>query len=96
LIQSAGLGVIGLKALDVLFRQPIVNVKFVADAAGASFVTANRLVERLKGLGLLQETTGRVRNRRYSYEPYLLLLSEHDGGAGGLDDSASQITGGVG
>lgn len=34
------------------------------------------VINRLSALGLLPETTGRRRNRVFSYEPYLDLFSE--------------------
>lgn len=36
--------------------------------------TASSLVHRFEALGLLRETTGQQRNRRYRYEPYLKLF----------------------
>ena len=40
----------------------------------SSFVTANKLVGQFIKLGILNETTGRRRNRRYSYTQYLALF----------------------
>ena len=76
LIQKRDLGVSGLRLLDLLFEQPLVNVKAVKSHLGVSFVTANKLVEQLEKLHLLKETTGGQRNRRYRYAPYLALFGE--------------------
>ena len=43
---------------------------------GTSYPTANHLVAGLKRIGILQEMTGRVRNRRFLYKDYLDLF--HD------------------
>ena len=76
LIQQHGLGVNGLRLLDLLCRWPLVNVNFLAEQIGVSFPTASKLVLQLERLGLLEETTGQQRNRRYRYTPYLALFEE--------------------
>lgn len=64
----------GLRLLDYLYEQPIVNVRVVERRLKSSFVTANKLVEQFVKLEILKETTGGLRNRRYSYVPYLALF----------------------
>ena len=64
----------GLRLLDYLYEQPIVSVRMVETRLKSSFVTANKLVEQLVKLDILKETTGGLRNRRYSYDPYLELF----------------------
>jgi Fic family protein len=75
LVQEAG-GVNGLRLLDLLFQQPLVHIPLVSQQLGVSFVTAGRLVEQLVHLGLLEETTGRQRSRRFRYSPYLRHFTE--------------------
>lgn len=77
-ITDAGLGTNGTRLLDLLFQQPMINVNYVKDRLGLSFVTAGKLVSRLESLGLVRETTGNQRRRRYAYAPYLALLRERD------------------
>jgi Fic family protein len=60
--------------LDDLYEQPIISVRLVEQHLKSSFVTANKLVEQFIKLGILNETTGRQRNRRYAYGPYLDLF----------------------
>lgn len=64
----------GLRLLDYLYQQPIINVRLVEKRLQSSFVTANKLVEQFVKLNILKETTGRQRNRRYSYFLYLALF----------------------
>lgn len=68
--------VVGLALLDRLYLNPIVDVKLVSGITGLSFVRANSLVQALVMLGLLKETTGQKRLRRFAYEPYLALFEE--------------------
>ncbi|MBD2003845.1 MULTISPECIES: Fic family protein [Cyanophyceae] len=64
----------GLRLLDLLFAQPIVNVRLVEEYLQCAYVTASKIVEQFAELGLLREFTGWQRNRRYRYEPYLALF----------------------
>jgi len=64
----------GLRLLDYLYEQPIVNVRLVEKHLQSSFVTANKVVEQFVKLNIIKETTGGQRNRRYSYFPYLALF----------------------
>jgi len=60
--------------LDMLFRNPIVTPNSVQQGLGCAFDTANRLVSDFEAWGLLRETTGKQRNRRFRYAPYLALF----------------------
>jgi Fic family protein len=63
-----------------LFRflpaQPIVDVSTVAERCGRNFANANILMQRLVEIGLLQEITGRRRNRRYVAPGLIDVLGE--------------------
>lgn len=76
LVQERGPGRSSLRLLDLLFKWPLVNATFVQEELGVSFATANTLLAQFQGLGLLEETTGGQRNRRYRYTPYLALFEE--------------------
>lgn len=75
-IAADDAGVNGVKALDVLFQRPLVNVNVLADALDVTFATANRVVDALQGAGMVDEITGGRRNRVFRYTPYLSLFSE--------------------
>jgi Fic family protein len=81
LIQEKTSGVNGLRLLDLLFERPLVHVNLVKDSLGIAFVTANKLVEQLEGLGILNEITGRRRDRIFSYTPYVALFRDEPPGA---------------
>lgn len=61
----------GLQLLDHLFRQPVVTVGIVQRFLEVSQPTASGLVNELADMGLLNEITGRQRNRIFSYEEYI-------------------------
>ena len=73
----SGFGTVGgpaAKLVDYLFQQPIVTVSMVAENCACAWATANKLVKDFERMGLLRETTGQKRNRRYRYDPHLALF----------------------
>jgi Fic family protein len=60
--------------LDMLFKNPIVTARTVELGLGCTHPTANTLVSDFVDWGLLSETTGKQRNRRFRYGPYLALF----------------------
>jgi Fic family protein len=68
----------GLQLLEGLYHRPIVTVQTVAGLTGLAFANANALVGQLVELGLLSEITGRKRDRRFAYGPYLKLLADDE------------------
>lgn len=67
-----------LRLLDFAYLRPVVNVKLVAHELDVTFATANKLVETFERLGLLQELTGRRRDRIFRFGPYLALFETVD------------------
>lgn len=66
----------GHRVLETLFRQPFITVAGVRGITGTGFQSANVLVSRLAEAGILEERTGRRRNRVFAYGPYLRLFAE--------------------
>lgn len=60
--------------LNLLFEQPVVSVNWVREQLGLTYAGAARLVERLHRDGLLEEITGRRRNRLFAAPALLNLL----------------------
>ena len=63
-----------LTLLESLYTQPVTTVNRVRTSIGISYSNANDLVARLASIGLLEETSGQRRNRRFTYAPYLRLF----------------------
>jgi len=78
LIQNRGLGLSGLRLLNLLFYWPMINITTASSKLEVAYVTAKKLVTEFLELGLLEEITGGRRNRRYRYTPYLDLFAEDD------------------
>ena len=64
----------GITLFRHLFKQPAINAKEVAEAAGISPPTAYKLIERFVRHGLLEEITGAKRGRLFIFRAYLRLF----------------------
>lgn len=60
--------------LEQLFARPVISVNEVRALIRASYPAANMLVEKFVDLGILQEITGKARNRKFLYRPYVRLF----------------------
>jgi cell filamentation protein, protein adenylyltransferase len=64
----------GLRLLDYLYQQPIISVSIAEKFLNCAYVTASNLIDEFRAIGILNETTGRARNRRFCYEDYWKLF----------------------
>ncbi|CAN5190851.1 hypothetical protein BH11CYA1_BH11CYA1_47920 [soil metagenome] len=65
-----------LQLLEFLYEQPKISVAMVEKQLGCVYATAKSAIKELEDLGLLKETTGFKRNKRYEYAPYLAFWRE--------------------
>jgi Fic family protein len=77
-LQREGLPANAFRVLDLLYRRPLVDVGLVRDELAVSFATANKLVEHLASLGVVEEITGRKRDRIFRFAPYLAMFEADD------------------
>lgn len=59
-----------------LRRRPLTSINQLKQLSGLSFQTASKAIETLVGLGIAREITGGRRNRLFTYDAYLAILSE--------------------
>ncbi|WP_293094404.1 Fic family protein [Moorena sp. SIOASIH] len=62
--------------LDRLYFQPMITIEHVQEIIQRTYPNANKLVNNLCDVGLLQEITGQKRNRVFAYAPYLDIFKE--------------------
>jgi Fic family protein len=62
------------KLLEHLHSTPVISVTKAAEIIERTYSNARELISKLKELKLLEEFTGRDRDRLYRYAPYLNLL----------------------
>jgi Fic family protein len=67
--------------LERLYYSPVVTVNAVREITKLTYPAANAVVRQLTRVGILKETTGQYRNRRFAYAPYLALFEEPKTGA---------------
>lgn len=63
-----------LSFLDLLYESPILSARKVMEKLGCSNPTALGLINEFQRLGLIEEITGKQRNRRFRYAPYIDLF----------------------
>lgn len=66
----------GHRLLDRLFESPVTDVRQVEAYLGCTYATARTLVQQFEQAGILRESTGQKRNRRYHYAPYVALFEQ--------------------
>ena len=54
------------------------SINMVQERLGCGFPTASKYIEQFVRDGILRETTGQSRNRRFRYDPYLSLFESPD------------------
>jgi Fic family protein len=64
-----------LQVYDVLRRRIVVSIPGVAKEAGVTWPTAKAALERLRALRIVAESTGRRRDRLYTYTSQLEILN---------------------
>ena len=65
-----------IRAHHEFMQRPLLTISAVRDATSLSFSAADAAVQHLEGLGIVEEITGRRRDRRYVYSDYLNTLNE--------------------
>jgi len=69
--EKFSLSTYALPLLDYLFEQPLVTVRMVENKLGCAYGSANSLIRDFSTVGILEEITGRLRDRQYRFEPYV-------------------------
>ena len=67
---------IAVGILEQLFYTPVVSIGQIAGQFDISYQAASTIVSLLEKAGILRETTGRKRNKRFVYNDYLNILAE--------------------
>lgn len=75
LLQSAKAGPASYRLLEMLPMMPRFTIERVRQQLDTSFPTATAAVKVLEDLGIVTEMTGQKKNRSYSYQAYVELLS---------------------
>jgi Fic family protein len=75
LLQSAKAGPASYRLFEMLPMMPRFTIERVRQQLDTSFPTATAAVKLLEELGIVTEMTGQKKNRTYSYQAYIELLT---------------------
>jgi Fic family protein len=75
LLASPKAGPASYRLFEALPMMPRFTVELARQALNTSFPTANAAVRLLEDLGIVSELTGQKKNRSYSYQAYIELLT---------------------
>lgn len=75
LLESAKAGPISYRLFELLPMMPRFNVEHVRRRLDTTFPTASAAVKLLEDIGIVGELTGQKKNRIYSYQAYVALLT---------------------
>lgn len=75
LLQSPKAGPASYRLFEKLPMMPRCTIERVRQQLDTSFPTATAAVQALEGLGIVTEMTGQKKNRSYSYQTYVELLT---------------------
>lgn len=74
LLESDSASLAAVRLFEMLPAHPIVTVNAAIKLLDTTKPTAGKAVDALEDAGILRETTGRLRDRSFSYEAYLKKL----------------------
>jgi Fic family protein len=75
LLQAPKITPASLRLFELLPLMPIFSIDQVRERLNTTFPTATAAVKTLEALGIVAEQTGQKKNRHYSYQAYVELLS---------------------
>ena len=77
-VEHENATIAAVRLMDALPTQPIVTASSVSEDLEITSPTARKAVELLESIGILRETSGKQRDRVYSYTEYMRLLTGED------------------
>jgi Fic family protein len=75
LLQAPKITPASLRLFELLPLMPIFSIDQVCERLNTTFPTATAAVKTLEALGIVAEQTGQKKNRHFSYQAYVQLLS---------------------
>ncbi len=75
LLESPKAGPVAYRLFEMLPMMPRVNIERARQILDTSFPTTSAAVNQLVDLGIVKEMTGQKKNRSYSYQGYVDLLT---------------------
>lgn len=75
LTQAGRQGIAAIRVIEAMQTQPVTSAKNLVEQTGLSLPTVGRAIETLQKIGMIDEITGKQRDRIYAYTDYIALLN---------------------
>ena len=75
-VTSRELGRYAWPMLNLLAEQPVITIRYASARLGATPTTVGRVLDQMILRGIIEEVTGRRRDRVYRYSPFLDILAD--------------------
>jgi Fic family protein len=76
LYENSISSIYAVKFLDILFKQPLIDINTVISQLKIHKDTANELIKKFNKIGILREITGKQRYRKYIFTDYLMIIKK--------------------
>jgi len=63
-----------VKLIDLLFEMPLISATDISQRFSVSTVTASKLIDKFRNAGILTETSGKQRYRKYLFKDYVEII----------------------
>ncbi|MCK4329180.1 Fic family protein, partial [candidate division WOR-3 bacterium] len=76
LYENSISSIYAVKLIDLLFKNPVIDVKNIVEELNTHRDTANELVKRFEKIGILKEITGKQRYKKYIFSDYVAIIKK--------------------
>jgi Fic family protein len=76
LYENSISSIYAVKFLDILFKQPLIDINTAISQLKIHKDTANELIKKFNKIGILREITGKQRYRKYIFTDYLMIIKK--------------------
>ena len=76
LYENSISSIYAVRLIDLLFKNPVIDVKNIVEELNTHRDTANELVKRFEKIGILKEITGKQRYKKYIFSDYVDIIKK--------------------
>lgn len=76
LYENSISSIYAVRLIDLLFKNPVIDVKNIVEELNTHRDTANELVKRFERIGILKEITGKQRYKKYIFSDYVDIIKK--------------------
>ncbi|MCK4353540.1 Fic family protein [candidate division WOR-3 bacterium] len=76
LYENSISSIYAVKLIDLLFKNPVIDVKNIVEVLNIHKDTANELVKKFEKIGIIKEITGKQRYKKYIFSDYVEIIKK--------------------